>query len=360
MKLKKIIFPLLVLALLGGGGFAFVQYEKQKHLSSAEYALEEIRLALAGKDVESFKRHVHTHKVSLSILKGMLQDAPQDESATGPGESSSNLFEDVGSKLAAKLGRRVASFVQPELSKNLQAQMLTFVQNGDFGDEVDLSRLYGGATPMLESLWHEFKGEGVTFAAFENIQEAEYAATADLPYTRADLSYDGKVSFTLEKTEAGVWQIVSIDNLAEELVKLKEKEHALFLEKNKQIQAEMQNTLQVVNVEKSAGVSQWGVGKGLLIRAGFENIGERTISAFHATLIFKDENGDVIKETSISDTDTLLASTVVEKSWPMGINPLSASDKYIYAAEGASLTIDVAIESIRFEDGAELKLIEME
>lgn len=360
MRFKKIMLPVIALAVLAAGVLAYLQYEKQKHLSSPAFALETLTTAIAQHNVTAFEAHLDTHKFSLSILQNMLQDPKATDISDEAEESSDDSLGDIGSKLVAKLGRRVASFVQPELSKNLQAQMLSYVKNGSFGDDLDLSRLYGGSTPMLESLWNELKGEGISFGAPRILQSSDVNASAFIPYTRDDIDYQGEISLVLEKSEQGIWLVTGVSNLATELLNIKERHQAVLKEQNTLIEEQIKETLHVVTLEKSAGVSQWGVGKGLMIRAGFENMSDKTISAFHATLLFKDETGEVIKQTSISDTDTLLPSTVLEKSWPMGLNPLSQVDKYIYAAEDNSLTIDVSIESILFENGDALKILELE
>lgn len=352
MKFGKTAIAIVSIAAIGAATAGYFHMEKQKHLSSASYALSQAKLAITSKDKALFEKHVDTHKVALSILANMLKESNQQTKETD------NLLESVGTQLSNKLGKRFAAFVQPELSKNLQTQMTSFVEAGSFGDDIDLSRLYGGK-PMLQNLWEELKGEEIVFGEFTNVQQQETTASAELAFEKPVLEFSSALKFDLEK-EGESWKVVGINNLAEKLSEISEKRAAVIAKQNTQTQERLNAAISVVSVEKSAGVSQWGVGKGLLLRAAFENTSEKNIQSFHATINFKDETGETIKQTDISDTDLLMSASVAEKSWPMGINPLSQADNFIYDATDASLTIQIDLKAITFEDGEKLELISIE
>ena len=341
-----------VLVVAGAAGAGFYQYQQKQKMDSASYALIQIEKSLLSRDQEMFDRYVDTHKVALSILSGMLTDTGESE------VEEQSLLEAVGEQLTSKLGKRIASFVQPELSKNLQQQMLNYASTGSFGEESATQKLYGGQ-PMMASLWQELSGDGqIQFKPVSSVNEQGRFATAVLPFVRPDLESEGELLVQLEKKD--VWEVTALPNLADVLTRLEGLRLEKIVERNAEIQSQLDESISVLSIEKSAGVSKWGVGKGLMLRAAFENTSEQNITAFHALVRFQNEEGEELKNVEISDSDFLLAGGVSEKSWPMGINPLSANDSYIYDATSASLTLVVEMQSVAFEDGTKLELLPLE
>ena len=68
-------------------------------------------------------------------------------------------------------------------------------------------------------------------------------------------------------------------------------------------------------------------------------------------------DNSVLRTVKIYDSDPIMPEVVLEKSWPMSINPLSESDERIQNSKGSNVAHKVIVDSLTFADNTELKLI---
>lgn len=254
---------------------------------------------------------------------------------------------DMLDKIEGWATRKYASFIRPELVKSLNDQMVRFISVGTIkqGSESDiLSRLKG-----------ELLGEAGHFAPVSEFVTKGAEATAWMPIIRADV--EDKLALQLKFVKVNdTWKLVDVPNLNNVLHQLELIRYAKIKEMNAAIQEQLEQNLRLVNIEKSSGISKWGVGKGVMIKAAFENTSNQDIASFHAFVDFI-ENDKVLKTVIISDTDVLPVGQIMEKSWPMTVNPLFESDNRIYDISSEELTIAVRLSEVAFADGTKIELV---
>lgn len=328
--------------------FFLNQYHENKRLNAASYAVNVALNALQSKNVEDFNKHVNSKSLSESILSQVFEEPSEDEKSDKTG------FWGAVKTLGSSLSNRLTGYIKPELAKSLNIQILTYVENGAFTEEYDLTNIYG-RTPMLQKIWHDLAGEGFIFKGISDSVEKENTATSNINFYRKDLDFSSSITLNLTKTQ-DVWQVVGIEGLGKTLKQLDQLRVKIIEAKNKEIRAKINKSMAIRSIEKSTGVSEGEFGgKRVLLRVVFENMGEQDIKEFNANIIFKNKKGDLLRSVSIKDSDVLAAGNITEKSWPMTINPLSQNDNIIFDAKAVDLIMESEILSITLKSGEKLE-----
>lgn len=347
---KKGIITLAFTAIVLSSFWAYQSYKTLVFESSPTYALVSLEEALQEKNFVHFEKFVHMQKVSESLLSQILQP---EESVSSKEETQKpeqeNSFLNALSSVGQKFKERFAEYVQPELSNSLSEQIKDFVVTGKFLTGIPKEDAH--ALLMLSHVWRKIYGEGLVYKGFSDVFTEGETSSAIITLYRPDIDYNIPVDVSLKQI-AGSWQVVSIRHLGHILERIRFLEHKILEEKNKAIKAKMEKNVQILHFEKSAGLSEWGVGKGVLLSVSFENIGQKTVSEIEAQIRFVDKDSHVLRQVTLKDTDLLAPKEISEKSWPMAINPLSASDMQIY--EDKEINMQVSLQRLVFEDGQSL------
>lgn len=345
----KIAALCLVVIAAGVAAFGFYQFQENQKLNSAKYALETVEKALRTQDVKTFNIHVDTRAMAESILSQVLTEKPAQQA-----EENQDFWSSVKS-MGSSLGNRLTDYLKPELINSLDSQINNFAVSGKFAQDIDLTNLYG-RTPMLQKVWHDLAGKDFELRGISDIKETESNATANVNFYRKDLDFSSSLTLNMVK-RSNVWVITGVDGLGQTLTQLETLRVKMLQARNLEIQNEINDSLRVENIEKSTGVSQSEFGgKRVLLRIAFVNTSTEDIQAFKARVTFKNKDGSELRTVTIKDTDAIPAGEVIEKSWPMTINPLSADDNFIFESDGENLIIETDIDKVEFVSGTILEL----
>lgn len=344
---KNLIIIALSFSIVVAAGLGFKKIKEAQMLNSASYALSQIKTALENKDTTTFKKHVDTRALAESILNQVLSEKSTPQKEDGDFWSS---IKDMGNNL----GERLTEYLKPELTNSLETQIMEFAQQGKFNENYDLTNIYG-RTPMLQKVWHDLAGNNFEFRGISDISEIENSAKANVNFYRKDLDFSSSITLKMEKRE-DVWVLVGLDGLSQTLTQLETLRVKMIQARNLEIENKIQASLNVENIEKSTGVAntEFG-GKRVLLRIAFVNTADIDIQSFKATVSFKNIEGEELKVVSIEDSDVIPSGEIIEKSWPMNINPLSPSDNFIFDHSQEDLQMEVHIHSLTFVDGTKLE-----
>ncbi|MFT7432911.1 MAG: hypothetical protein ACI9TY_000533 [Alphaproteobacteria bacterium] len=349
---KNVIIGTIIIVIIVAAAIIFKNYNENKRLNAASYAVEVALKSLQNKDSKNFAKYVDTKSLSTSILAQVFEE----ESETAEADAG---FWGAVKTLGDSLSSRLTGYIKPELANSLNTQTTTYVENGQFTEKYDLTNLYG-RTPMLQKIWYDLAGDSFLFKGISDTVENELTASTNVNFYREDLDFSSSLTLLLEKKN-NVWQIVAVEGLGKTLKQLDQLRTKLIEDKNSEIQSKIDASLAVLSIEKSTGVSknEFG-GKRVLLRIAFENIGEVDIKSFHASVVFKNQENNILRTVSIKDTDIIIAGNMSEKSWPMTINPLSSDDNAIFNAKPGELIIESYIQSLTLNTGVKLEFIKLE
>lgn len=352
---KKHLFLAAVIGLLlviSGG----LYFKNQARLASPEFALSQLEIAIQKNDAALFQQYTDLPALADSILTQKLQVLGYKEETVQP-EKDDKSIASVLNHIKDTSFKKVMDFMKPELAKNIREQIIHLVETGDFGAQDGLIGVYQ-KEPILKTIWQQFYGNGVEFRGLSNFQKEDGIASVSLNFYREDINHAATLGLRFAEQE-DVWKLTGFTNLQEVLKTLEKVRIDHVIDQNSKTQSRMNQTLKTVTLEKSDNVSEWGVGQGIHLLAAFENMSEKDITSFEATITFKNAKNIVLREVNLTDRDGVIVGHITEKSWPMGINPLSGNDKEIYTSKSENLVLIAKINRIVFTDGEVLELLPM-
>lgn len=336
---KKILLAVGVLAILMGIAAAVMVGLGQKN--SPEASLEKAWVYLQKNDLTSFEQYVRIQDVAESMVDESLRyqslQNAQDESLSGD--------------LKERFTQGVLGFLQPELMGRFSEQIKQLVRTGAVTQN-----------GLVTVLWENTGGRADDFIGVNISKEEERLANAALTFGLPEFATEetpnptASLTLILEKA-ADTWTVTGFEDLAEFLKQLDAYKMAKLEAINEPIQTALAQAIEVIDLQKSSGMSQWGIGRGVVFRMAYRNNTDSDIRAMHADILVRNQHGELLKKVTIHDRDGMGSGEVVEKSWPMTVNPLSESDDAIYQAEG-ELQLSLSPFHIEFADGTELKTYE--
>lgn len=341
--MKKVIIALSLIATLVISVYLGLEHHKeQQFLASPEYALSRIESAIQEQDFNTVNKHTDISKLADTLLVQILKDTPQEENGT---------FLNM---LSNSINKKFADYIQPELKRNLESQIQTFIEGGEYTQKIDITRLYSDR-PLLEKIWFDFTGpEGIQFLGFSDITTvSESKATAVATFHRKDLDYKAPVELILKK-QHDTWVISHFKNLDTILVRIQDLTAKIKAEKQRKVQQQIDQTIRIPYTTKSSAMGEFGIGANIMLGVAFENISQENIEFVRAKVTFKHLDKSILRQVDIKDSDMIASGDIVEKSWPMPLNPLSSDDAYIFSAEESSMTIETAIYELHLENGTKL------
>jgi hypothetical protein len=336
MKLsgKKISFIVLAICFVVLAIGAMLKYKPVQN--SPELAFQTAWEGLRQNSITQVESAVDIHTLSANVIDQLFQKKKKEDSG-------------VLDKLEGWAERKYASFIRPEMISSLEKQMVRFISLGTF-EKVEKEA-------VLSNLKKEVLGETGSFKPAVNFRTKGMEATAELPIVRNDVKTNISLQLRFVKKDKD-WMLVDVPNLNSVLQKMEKINQEKRRQQNIQIQEKLHAAISPLNLTKSSGITEWGVGNAIILQGSFENISDKDIIEFHAFVdLIEKKNKKLLKTVSISDTDTLPSKKIAEKSWPMVINPISANEKKIYELPAEELLFTVRFSEIIFVDGTTIALI---
>lgn len=335
MNPKVLVAPfiLLLVALVGFAAWVFMP-----KVDDPTADLAKAWAALQARDLTTVERHIDGDRLTEGLVDFIFDlKASSDSQKTGL------------ERLSAGLADGLLSLLKPQLSFDMRQQMINFVQNGDFATGASEE-----TANLLRKIWAETGGRPDTFRGFSNITVSGDSAVATATFRRPDYN-DAELTLRLQlaKTDTG-WRLVKVDDLLPFFARLDILEKERIDRLNTPVREAIAQTLAIRELQKSSGVSQYGVGQGVVFRVAYQNTGNVGITRFSARLLVTDRHGHLIRDVVINDSEGLAPGQSAEKAWPLSINPLSAADQTLYSRDDLTLTAQVFY--LVKADGTELKL----
>lgn len=317
---------LALLAVFGLGGHTHTNTKAEQGVLAS---LEEVHEALANNDIQHIEEHTNLPALTNQVVETVFLE--------GFEETGAGLKEVVAPTLAHSLEQEIKETMKAKAANNLGAE---------------------GHPPvtLLQKLYTDIAGQaGITVERTRLISLAPTgdSAVAVATLTRQDAGLSVNLPLRMQK-QNGRWQITGLPGLANILEQLKTQENLLVTARNNDIAHRIHQTLQVVAIQKSAGMGADGKGKATLLTIGFKNNGTEAISGFTAIAALTEPQTGSTRTFEITATEPIAPNAVLEKTWPFPLDPLVDVDKVIYATPPANLTIIVRPTSLVFEDGTSL------
>lgn len=303
--------------------------------SGPQAGLQQAWKALSARDLPAFEQRVRIDQVAESIVQESLDyQSRQAEKSEGLG------------KVGAALSRGMLGFLQPELVGRFSSQIRTLANAGSLSEK----------SGLIASLWSATGANPANFHSLSLLEETESTARVALNFALVD--YDNApATLVLVMQKAGEdWVVVGLDELDSFLLQLDTIRAAKLEALNAPVRSALESALYVSDIEKSSGMSQWGIGRGVIFRIVYRNIGVKDIAELYAVLRVTKADGTLLRELEIQDTDGLNVGESIEKAWPMTINPLRTEDDTIYKAAEDDLVMSVIPQRVVYTDGSSLQI----
>lgn len=341
--MKKWIAAVVTLLLVVGaaGAFYLWQHRPLSPEQAVEKTLAESWQAIHSGNWVRVQQTIDTDALAMSLADGAI------ETETANAEQADGMLE----KLAHKASAGTMSLLKTELVDRYHNQLKTIIkQDGPAPGDKGLIPLLWNATIGTEG---SYKGMSVS-----TNEAAPNAATATLLF--ADPAVPNQ-SMTLHirlqrSTNEAPWKVVGVDGVSRFLQEMEQAEETYLNTLNAPIRQKMNEAMSISQVSKSSGVSQWGVGRGVMLQMAYRNTSNEVITHMEATVRFIDpETNRLLREVTVHDRDGIEPDETIEKVWPMSVNPLKETDEKLYLTEADDLKIVAQLEELEFEDGTILR-----
>lgn len=333
-----------VMALVAAVGIGILALRLPVGDARPEDALKETWKAMQEKSLMAFETHVDVSRLTQSFMDQLVEtEALRKKSAESGLDQVKSVFT-----------QGLMGLFGAELNDRFSGQLRNFVTTGQFG-----------ANPMekgvLPELWAVTGKNPQAYQGYTVVYKDQQKAEIALIFAPKTLGGEQlELHLNLEKVTPSdskpVWKIVGISNLPAFYQRLDALKAARLEALNAPIRKAIEESIHVTDSSKSSGVSEWGIGKGVMLRLAYENTSARPITALGATVQIIDADGTLLREVTLTDSDTLTPGATAEKAWPMTINPLSKNDGRIFDAGENDLTLKVSVTKVQFADGTTLKL----
>lgn len=326
-------FALLVVVVCGIGAFFVLQ---SRTPDSPTRTLQDAWMAFNDHNLPRFEQDVDIEKLSQSLVS----QATTPEGTTPQGALDS---------LKNALTQGVMGLVRPELQDRFSGQIRDLVDHGTFSNE-------GAEKGIIPTLWAQTGAVPATFSGMALVSSDPSQAVVTLSFDRnTDVAGATlKLDVLLAKNPADAksqWQVVGIQGLDAFMRSLDALQKQQLESINAPIRQALSSAVTLVQAEKSAGKSAWGIGQGVMLHLTYKNTGDKPIKYFTATVtITNKQTGDVLRTVDINDVDGIAPGQVVEKVWPITVNPLSSDDEKVYTARADQVAMTMQVNQVTYAD----------
>lgn len=286
-------------------------------------------------DLETFQKVVETD----ALVKSLIEQVIAYEEINAEGATASNFRQLMSQGMIGAFRNDLAATYSQQLSE--------LVETGNLDQRKD---------GLLWRLWQQTGAKPEYFEDYEVLDQNDSHALLTLNFKRPDLG--GTVlslNLLLENnTKTDNWQITGAPNLANFLFTISTRQKEQLAELNAPIQKRLNETVNVIDVQKANGVSDTSTG--VLWRVAYRNTSSRNVASFEGTLTIKDADGKYLGELKFSDDDGLASGQTAERAWPMPLNVNNSADAAILAASPRTLQTGISITKVVFKNGDRLTM----
>lgn len=291
--------------------------------------------AVESKDLGTFQKVVNTD----ALVKSLIEQVIAYEEINAEGATANNFRQ--------LMSQGMIGAFRNDLAATYNIQLNELVETGNLGQRKD---------GLLWRLWQQTGAKPEYFVDYEVLDQNDQNALLTLNFERPDL--DGAVlslNLLLEhNSQKDSWQVTGAPNLANFLFTINQRQKEQLAELNAPIQKRLNETVNVIDVQKSGGVGE--TSNGVLWRVAYRNTSSRNIESFDATITIKNANDQHLGELKISDDDGLASGQTAERAWPMPLSTSNSAEAEILTASPRTLQTEVTITKVVFKNGDRLTL----
>lgn len=332
----RIALAVVVLVLLGATAFGWWWWTR-----TPQYALGQVVKAYEQHDLETFQEYVDVERLSSSFVDQMLQTVFEEKESA---ESDPGWAEG--------LAQGMAMMMRPQLVKGVTDAITRGVESGDFasdekgGEQVsELKRYFIGADEDRSGVRgiKSIKRQGKIAIAQLEVYDKDFKKSAFLDIKLRDVGDH--------------WQVTELSNFAE-FMKVQQKHEKEYVEQlNKPIRKRLAASLRFDDTSAWINSDRWGFSNSILVRTRFANPTDTNIEEFDADIKVLDRNGMIVRTLKITHDEPLLSHSSSAKDYNKDLNQFVEEDKILYRAVSEVGRVVPEVTRIKFEDGAEIKLI---
>lgn len=311
--------------------------KKEQYRRTPEYSMTQVRKAIKSRDMVSFERYVDVDRLVDGLVDQVWAVNRLKRNAADKKDLLTELMDD-----------ELLSVSREQVADAARCQLVGYVESGRFKRDKagsDCER----AEQFLSKIWNE------AIAGYATFREIEYVQKQNGGLARVGLSVEfdnsdrGFVLDLLMKDRGEYWQVTSLNNFPEfvrELIELR----------NARVREEMNQTLVLANIDKSATNGLWGIGKKVIIELKLENQGRKQIALCSVDVVCKSSDGKELDSFTVTSSRGISPGNAGKGFWYKDINSLSSDDRMLYETEQSDLRIDASVKSILFADKSRLEL----
>lgn len=334
MRVMFIIGLLVVGAFITG--IWYLQY-----LKSPQYSLRMTVKAINQHDLTTFNKYVDLDGLLGRIIDQLLAEKRDSKDV------------DAFTRLGAGIAKGFVELAKPKLIELAKESISSYVEKGKL--EKETQEKNGSAPTVVGDILNKSLGEKKSFQGIKYVKKEGKIAYVGIPVYLED--YDSTLVFDLKMRDKGdYWQIAEVTNFAEIMAQIEKLETERLRKINAPIVSAMNKTLSISGDGKlSKSADNWGLEKYIEIYLSFNNYGEKDISSF--ALVIKYKKQPVLSVTE-QNSSRLAAGEKKVLSWKRRLNMFDKNDMDFFNAPFDTSGISLDIQSIKFADGSELKLVE--
>lgn len=301
--------------------------------TTPEDTLTTFKEALLDKNVEKMEAVVDINSVAEGVVTQLHMPAVIEQEE----ETSLNIQESQ-----TALRDKFMSFIQPELAERLADELRTAIAAG----KVDNAQVNG----LLPWLWEQVGGDkGLSISKFDSVQVEGDVANAVVMVTRNGWKEPLPLNVKLVRQSDKTWQAKELSNVASFIEKAQMRAVEKQVDVSALTPADLAGKVVIKRLEKLASLTDFGVGRGILITMAVENKSPLDIEAFSAEITFADAAGQELYVANLVQEGAVIpAAETLEKTWTVIIDPQNSREKHVYNLPQESMKITPRFVEIKF------------
>jgi len=340
--MKKSVGVIVTVCVIATALVAFVAVyasinKKEQYRRTPEYSMTQLRKAIKSHDLVSFEQYVDVDGLVDGLVDQVWAVNRLKRNAADKRDLLTELMDD-----------ELLSVSREQVADAARCQLVGYVESGRFERDKagsDCER----AEQFLSKIWNEAIAGYAKFRDIEYVQKQNGGLARVGLGVELDRSDRGFVLDLLMKDRGEYWQVTSLNNFPEfvrELIELR----------NARVREEMNQTLVLANIDKSATNGLWGIGKKVIIELKLENQGQKQIALCSVDVVCKSSDGKELDSFTVTSSRGISPGDAGKGFWYKDINSLSSDDRMLYETEQSDLRIDASVKSILFADKSRLEL----
>lgn len=234
------------------------------------------------------------------------------------------------------------NLIQPELSQRLADELRAAVKAGS----IDNTETNG----LLSWLWAQVGGDkGLAIQKFDSVQVEGDVSRAVVMVSHDEWDAPLPLDVTFVRQSDKTWKVTELLNVTRFIEEAHLRTRKKMVDPTTLSPKDLADDVTIKYVEKLASLTDFGVGRGILITMAVENKAPLDIEAFSAKITFADAAGQELYVANlVHDGAAVAAGETLEKTWTVILDPQNSREKHVYNLPQESMKITPRFVEIKF------------